>query len=262
MPRHTEGYVKLHRRILTSWIGRNGTTFSIFATMMCWANREDGLEPLGHELVPIKRGQLATGTKDLATQLKINRKTVERHLEMLERKGTIVQEISKRGRIITLVNYDRDQGSEVNEFVSNEVSNPRPHPSNGIRLEIGDVHSGGVQPSVHQPGQQTGHLMENSGKKSITTLTIRYSVTEMRMHAKRAFAEVRAYLVERAAKPELSLNAKRFVETSRWERWDELSAAFAVEKNTKRDGMFLKNLVEMFERNAEFALTGQATGRT
>jgi hypothetical protein len=236
MARHERGWIKKHRRILDHWIGRDPYANAVFDYLVLRANRERSRAPVGREMVFLERGQVMTSAGEIAGHWGMNRKTVQRILDQLEADGSVTQTVSQRGRIITVVNYGLWQGSE--EDAVPEV----------------------VPPSGQQNGQQKGHLMEKGEEKSKSTPTIRYSVTEMRMHAKRAFAEVRALLVDRAVKPTLTQNAQRFVETSLYERWDDLATVFAVEKNTHRDGMFLKNLLEMFERNAEFALTGQATG--
>ena len=110
--RHTGGWIKLHRKVESSWIGNDASTFLVFTTLLTWANHTDSKIISYGKLITINRGQLITSVQELAKKWGLSSKIVERRLKLLESDGSIVQKVSNRGRIITICNYEEYQGSD------------------------------------------------------------------------------------------------------------------------------------------------------
>jgi hypothetical protein len=107
--RHTGGWVKLHRKILQSWIGQDGVAMSTLMTLVMWANRLDGKSGLRGQLVTLRRGQLVTSSRELKRQLGFAKTTIERRLALMEKDGIIGTQVGHSGTIITIVNYEKYQ---------------------------------------------------------------------------------------------------------------------------------------------------------
>lgn len=137
MPRFDFGWVKLHRDISKTPIGKDAVTLGLFTTLIMWANREETSFVKGKDVVQLQRGQILTSACELACQLDLNRKTVQRKLLVLEKLGKITQKVSNDGRIITICNYD-----EI------PTSPEAPVPRDG-----------------QHDGQHVGHIMEKKRKR-------------------------------------------------------------------------------------------------
>lgn len=110
MARFDGGWVKLHRSIITSAIGKDGTACWIFVVLVSWANTEE-TRILGK---PLKRGELVTGIYELAEQTGFHPSTVSRKLKLLEEQQMIVRCKQHRGSKITILNYSKFQ--DTREF--------------------------------------------------------------------------------------------------------------------------------------------------
>lgn len=109
MARIRSGFIKWWRSILDDWIGRDANTYLVFSYLCLRANWRESGELLRGTTVRIQRGQLVTSPAEIAAHWKLDRKTVERRLDVLERSGAIVQQVSNRGRIITVCKYEHYQ---------------------------------------------------------------------------------------------------------------------------------------------------------
>jgi biotin operon repressor len=162
MARFRSGYVLMHRKILDSWIGRDGVALAIFTKLVLDSNYKRSKEPLRGQLVTIERGQIPIGVEKFAESLGFDRKTVERKLKMLEDDHVIVQQVSNRGRIITLVKYDQYQFPE--NGVVQQKSNRRPtegatdarHSGKEKTLPSGEEQKDEVPPLAPLAGGETG----------------------------------------------------------------------------------------------------------
>lgn len=112
MARFDRGWVKIHRRVVEEDIGLRGNfTLGLFVRLVRMANWKEGSVPLGAQKIILKPGQLASSLRELSPDVDedphLNRvRTALRYLEM---RGTIAQESSNHGRIITLCNWDEYQ---------------------------------------------------------------------------------------------------------------------------------------------------------
>jgi hypothetical protein len=108
MARFNNGWVKLHRSILTSAIGRDGTACWIFAVFIIWANRAESRV----EGEILARGQLVTGIDEIAFNTGFNRMTVSRKIKKMEQLGMISRHMRHKGSVITVLNFDKYQSED------------------------------------------------------------------------------------------------------------------------------------------------------
>lgn len=116
-----QGWVKLHRQI-TDWEWyTDGNTFRVFLHLLLNANHKDGR----HKGIVVKRGQILTGRKVLASALGLSERQIRTALSKLKTTGEIDQQkankTTKSGSIITLCNYDSYQdGDDINDQETNK----------------------------------------------------------------------------------------------------------------------------------------------
>ncbi len=139
MGRHSGGFFIVQRRIMNGPVGADGHTLAIWVTLQAWAAWQDGVSSKKGAAIKVRRGQVLTSTGNLASQLDIDRKTVLRRLHLLKELGLIECQMSHRGTVITLCNYEEDQ----------------------------DIKTPTVSLSGPQNGPQKGHLRTKEQKERI-----------------------------------------------------------------------------------------------
>lgn len=128
--RHSGGWIKLHRRILAghSWVGHDCYALAIFVTILLDANVEDGGTYVRQGII-IKRGQLVTSYDSLAKQLGISRSMVRRKVDRMTKDKMLSHQADHVGSIITVLNYDKYQGRDVETGIGSGTgaAQERPH---------------------------------------------------------------------------------------------------------------------------------------
>lgn len=99
------GYIKLHRKIMTWRWYTHPLTKHLFEHLLLIANIDDG--QLGN--ITIKRGQCVTSLRLLSYQTGLSLKEVRTALKHLKETQEVAQLSSPQGTIITVLNYDEYQ---------------------------------------------------------------------------------------------------------------------------------------------------------
>jgi len=125
MPRHQSGYVKLHRKIYFGALSRDGHAWALLGLIVSFANLKPGSAALKRQPFVLQRGQLATSLDELVLETGFSKTIVHKRLKKLEKLGTISQEITSRGRVITVCNYETYQSinTEVDTVGNTVVGN-------------------------------------------------------------------------------------------------------------------------------------------
>ena len=110
-----EGFVSLHRKMFNWGWYTHPTTSRLFIHLLLLANHTTK-EWMGQT---IQRGQLITGRKELAKQLKISEQSVRTSLKHLKSTNEITIKISNKFSLITVNNYDSYQIS-TNKLTNNQ----------------------------------------------------------------------------------------------------------------------------------------------
>lgn len=112
MSRPTGGYVKLHRKILQSWVADDPVAAWMLCLLVMWANRERGGWQIHGTLMILERGQVATGRDELGKKLRCSGKKIDGLLKRMQESSILDSKRSNRGTIITVLNYDKYQLSQ------------------------------------------------------------------------------------------------------------------------------------------------------
>ena len=116
------GFIKLNRNILSWRWYSDVITFRVFLHLLLKANYKDG----EFEIHTIKRGQLVTGRKSLAKELKLSEQSIRTALEHLKSTNEITIKATSKYSIITINSYDKYQ-SVTNTSTNNQpTANQQP----------------------------------------------------------------------------------------------------------------------------------------
>lgn len=106
-----EGWIKLHRSIRKHWIWEDAQKLKWWLDILLQANHQDSKVLLGERLIIIERGSFHTSEIKLAERWNVNRKTVRKFLDLLQKDNMIFIEKSRQmGTTIKISNYEGYQG--------------------------------------------------------------------------------------------------------------------------------------------------------
>lgn len=125
MARFSNGWVKLYHEAIDGDIGDDPFVLGTFAKLLIWANWKEGSAKFDGKRVTLSPGQLITGLRELSPDVELDPylHRIRRALTYLMERGTITQQTSNRGRLITICNWDKYQGRDSitrNETASQE----------------------------------------------------------------------------------------------------------------------------------------------
>lgn len=115
-----EGWIKLHRSIRKNWIWEDAQKLKWWLDILLQANHKDNKILLGNELLNVERGSFHTSEIKLSNRWNVDRKTVRRFLELLQKDNMISIEKSKKGTTIKISNYN-----DFQDFLTDEKDNAR-----------------------------------------------------------------------------------------------------------------------------------------
>ena len=110
-----KGYIKLHRKIWDNTIFSSGERFdrrSAWVWLLTHANYDEGSFLNKGRICHVQRGQLVTSIRYLAQLWRWDKTTVSRFLSDMETEKMITQNRTQNGTLITILNYNKYQGSE------------------------------------------------------------------------------------------------------------------------------------------------------
>ena len=108
------GYIKLHRKILDNpLVMKSSDHFAIWMYLLLNAAHKKYDTLIGSERVTLNPGQLVTGRKKIAKDLKINESKVQRILKLFENCQQIEQQMNNLCRVISILKWDDYQQSNI-----------------------------------------------------------------------------------------------------------------------------------------------------
>ncbi len=121
------GYIKLHRKILDNpLVMKSSDHFALWMYLLLNAAHKKYDTLIGSERVTLNPGQLVTGRKKIAKDLKINESKVQRILKLFENCQQIEQQTNNLCRVISILKWDDYQQSNIqlnNERTLNKNTN-------------------------------------------------------------------------------------------------------------------------------------------
>lgn len=111
MARHKNGWIKIHRSLVEDEIAEKGlSALGLWTMLLTLANHSESKIIWKGELRYLKRGEILTTLRELSLNNKsVTITSTRRMLDFFEKRQSIRQEISTKGRIITLLNYESYQ---------------------------------------------------------------------------------------------------------------------------------------------------------
>lgn len=104
------GFIYLHRKIISSWIWKNPEYFQWFVHILFRANFQNNKVLIGSELYDIKRGQFITSIQKLTLELNnCTTQKIRTFLRLLEKDKIINIQTTSKLTIITVCKYDSYQ---------------------------------------------------------------------------------------------------------------------------------------------------------
>lgn len=127
-----EGWIKLHRAIRKNWIWEDPQKLKWWLDILLQANHQERKILIGNEIVLIERGSFHTSTVKLSERWSVDRKTVKKFLELLQKDNMITLKTSKKGTTLKISNYKDYQAfsePQKDKGVDNSMDNSVPTPS-------------------------------------------------------------------------------------------------------------------------------------
>ena len=122
------GYIKLWRKIFDSGIHQEPMTFTMWIWILCHVTRK----PLNYiargQCIKLNPGELIIGRKKLSKELRVSEQSVRTCLHHLETWGNITIRPTNRFSIISVINWDIYQETEIaiNQQINQEVTSNQP----------------------------------------------------------------------------------------------------------------------------------------
>lgn len=113
MARYNGGFVYMLRSLREKEYYSDNRMVHLVIELIYIANYKESKVCLDTGLHTLLRGQVLTSTTELAATLRLPQTTVCRLLDKLEKYEFLTKEVTKRGTIITICNYDQYQKSET-----------------------------------------------------------------------------------------------------------------------------------------------------
>ena len=109
-----QGYIRLYRKILDNpVVMKDCEHLSVFIYLLLNATHKEVKQFFGNELIVLKPGQLITGSRAIASELKMNFSKVHRILKEFEKCNTTETQVNNKGSLITISNWHTYQMSET-----------------------------------------------------------------------------------------------------------------------------------------------------
>lgn len=120
----SKGWISIHRKILDNLIvTKDSDYFSVWIYLLLNATHSELEVDFNGELIKLKIGQLITGRKVISKQFNISESKVQRILKKLEFEHLIEQVTTAKGRLISIINYEKYQINE--RTIEQRVNNYR-----------------------------------------------------------------------------------------------------------------------------------------
>ncbi|MDU5107153.1 MULTISPECIES: hypothetical protein [unclassified Clostridium] len=152
------GWIKLYRSIRKHWLWEDAEKLKWWIDILLQANHQERKILIGNELVTIERGSFHTSIMKLSDRWHVDRKTVKKFLELLEKDKMITLKTSKKGTTLKVSNYEGYQA--ISDMQSpNKMDNTM---DNGVDKGM-DI---SMDNGVPIKSQQSGHKQELKNYKN------------------------------------------------------------------------------------------------
>lgn len=118
------GWIKLHRSMLENpTIMKDAERIAIWIYLLLSATHQDIDVDFNGKRMTLKPGQLITGRRKIAAEIKVNESKVERVLNRFETEQQIEQQKTRHNRLITILKWEEYQ--QIEPLIEQQVNNYR-----------------------------------------------------------------------------------------------------------------------------------------
>lgn len=136
-----DGWIKLHRCIYDHWIWKEPVKLKWWLDLILMVNHKEKKVLINNELIVIERGSYHTSELKLAERWDVDRKTVRKFLELLEKDEMIkVEKSRKLGTTIKVCNYESYQKNAEICSLDNRVDNGKDNKKDN-NMDIIDINN-------------------------------------------------------------------------------------------------------------------------
>jgi len=131
------GFILLHRKIMDNPIVTSDSEyFAVWILLLLKATHTEMEVVFNFQRITLNPGQLITGRKKIAEQLKINESKVDRILKKFENEHQIKRQTSKQNTLITIVNWNQyqriDHQNEQSSIKNRTTDKQQPSINNNV----------------------------------------------------------------------------------------------------------------------------------
>ena len=101
-----QGWIKLHRKLLTSDVFQNDKMLKVFIYCLLKATHSERSQKVGRQNVELKPGQFVFGRKKAAYELNMKESTVRDYMKLLEEDNIINMKSTNKYSVVTVVNWE------------------------------------------------------------------------------------------------------------------------------------------------------------
>ncbi len=107
-----QGWISLHRKIFENPVMFNTKYLAVWVYLLANANHKDNYFIWNNKKTLVKRGELITSIKGIASSFKLDRRTTRRIFEYLQNDEMITFETTSKFTKVNIINYDKYQNTE------------------------------------------------------------------------------------------------------------------------------------------------------
>lgn len=115
-----EGWVRLHRKLLSSSVFENEKLLKVFIWCLLKASHKERDQVVGLNTIELTPGQFVTGRKKAASELGLKESTTDNYLKALEKLNIISMKMNSKYRVVTIENWELYQSKD--EDVDSKVT--------------------------------------------------------------------------------------------------------------------------------------------
>ncbi|MEK4924138.1 DnaD domain protein [Cytobacillus sp. FSL R5-0569] len=155
------GWIKLHRKLMTSNIFQNEKLLKVFIYCLLKATHSEHQQIVGKQIVDLKPGQFVFGRKKAALELNMKESTVRDYIKLLKTDSVIDITSTNKFSVVSIVNWEVYQKDlDVND---NKMTTDRQQNDSKMTAE-------GQQNDTNK-NVKNGNKEKNEKKEDITTTT-------------------------------------------------------------------------------------------
>lgn len=106
------GWVRLHRKLLSSSVFENEKLLKVFIWCLLKASHKERDQVVGLNAIELTPGQFITGRKKAASELGLKESTTDNYLKALEKLNIISMKMNSKYRVVTIENWELYQSKD------------------------------------------------------------------------------------------------------------------------------------------------------